>query len=493
MSSSTHEGPSPIGSGTAAEPTAGPSRSAWIALAITGSAFFVVSLDITIVSLALPEIADDFSGTPLATLSWIATGYNIALAALFLVSGRIADVRGRRLTFVTGMAIFVATSALAGLAPNAGFLIAARVLQGAGGALLIPASLALVLPRFPPSHRSVAISLWGALGAGAAAFAPSLGAVLIDLAGWRAVFLVNLPIGVVVIALALRLVPESRDETATGRFDLVGVLTGTAGVALVVLSISRADVWGWGSTTVWASLAAGVVLVVVTVWRSAQHDSPLIDLGMFRIRSYAVAIALSVLFAVVFLAFWFVLPLFFRAAWGWSTLRTGFGLSPGPLLTALLAVPFGSRVDRIGHRRLLALGCVIAGSAFVWWTLTVDAEPAYWTAFFPGTILLGVGLGMAMPTSISAVLRDVPEAGFAAATAMRQTVFQIGGAIGIAVMVVLLPELGAPPQEVVDGYHMVWTLVAVLFVVIAALALLLYPPARPERDHAADAIEGGER
>jgi MFS family permease len=196
---------------------------------------------------------------------------------------------------------------------------------------------------------------------------------------------------------------------------------------------------------------------------------------MFRIRSYAVAIGLSVLFAVVFLAFWFVLPLFFREAWGWSTLQTGFALSPGPLLTSVLAVPFGSRVDRIGHRTLLAVGCVIAGGAFVWWTLFVDAEPAYWTAFFPGMMLLGVGLGMAMPTSISAVLRDVPANRFGAATAMRQTVFQIGGAIGIAVMIVLLPEFGAPPQEVVDGYHTVWTMVAVLFGVIAVLTLALYP------------------
>ena len=230
-----------------------PDRMAWLTLAITGSAFFVVSLDVTIVSLAFPEIASDFSDTSLATLSWIATGYNIALASLFLVSGRIADVRGRRLVFVTGMGIFVATSALAGIAPNAAFLIGARVIQGAGGALLIPASLALVLPRFPPSHRSVAISLWGALGAGAAAFAPSLGALLITAAGWRSVFLVNLPIGVVVIVLALRLVPESRDESATGRFDVVGVFTGTLGMALVVLSISRADVWGWGSAAVWVS------------------------------------------------------------------------------------------------------------------------------------------------------------------------------------------------------------------------------------------------
>lgn len=452
-----------------------PDRMAWLTLAITGSAFFVVSLDVTIVSLAFPEIASDFSDTSLATLSWIATGYNIALASLFLVSGRIADVRGRRLVFVTGMGIFVATSALAGIAPNAAFLIGARVIQGAGGALLIPASLALVLPRFPPSHRSVAISLWGALGAGAAAFAPSLGALLITAAGWRSVFLVNLPIGVVVIVLALRLVPESRDESATGRFDVVGVFTGTLGVALVVLSISRADVWGWGSAAVWVSLGAGLAMLAVTIWRSAHHDAPLIDLDMFRIRSYAVAIGLSLLFAVVFLAFWFVLPLFFRSAWGWSTLRTGFALSPGPLLTALLAVPFGSRVDRVGHRVLLASGCVIAGCAFVWWTLFVDEEPAYWTAFFPGMMLLGVGLGMAMPTSISAVLRDVPQTRFAAATAMRQTMFQIGGAIGIAVMIVLLPELGAPPQEVVDGYHTVWTLVAVLFGVIAALTLALYP------------------
>jgi MFS family permease len=190
---------------------------------------------------------------------------------------------------------------------------------------------------------------------------------------------------------------------------------------------------------------------------------------------------LSVLFAVVFLAFWFVLPLFFRAAWGWSTLRTGFALSPGPLLTALLAVPFGSRVDRIGHRTLLAVGCLIAGSAFVWWTVFVGSEPAYWTAFFPGMMLLGVGMGMAMPTSISAVLRDVPQNRFAAATAMRQTVFQIGGAIGISVMVVLIPELGAPPQEVVDGYHAVWTLVAVLFAVIAVLMLALYPPPEGRR------------
>ena len=297
-----------------------PDRRAWMTMAVAGASFFVVSLDLTIVSLAFPEIAREFEGTSLATLSWIATGYNIALAALFLVAGRLADLRGRRLVFITGMSIFVGTSALAGLAPAAWWIIAARILQGAGGALLIPSSLALVLPRFPPSRRSMAIALWGALGASAAALAPSLGAVLIDGFGWRSVFLVNLPIGAAVIVATLRLIPESRDEDAARRFDLVGVASGTLGVAALVLAISQGDEWGWTSPVVVALGAAGVVLVVHSVRRSLVHPTPLIDVSMFRIRSYAVAIGLSALFAVVFLAFWFVMPLFFRDAWEWSTL-----------------------------------------------------------------------------------------------------------------------------------------------------------------------------
>ncbi len=448
-------------------------------MAVAGASFFVVSLDLTIVSLAFPEIAEEFDGTSLATLSWIATGYNIALASLYLVAGRIADLRGRRLVFVTGMSIFVGTSALAGLAPTAWWVIGARVLQGAGGALLIPSSLALVLPRFPPSRRSLAIALWGALGASAAALAPGLGAVLIDLAGWRSVFLVNLPIGAVVVVAALRLIPESRDETAARRFDLVGVASGTVGVAALVLAISEGEEWGWTSPGVVGCFLAGVALVAHSVRRSAVHPTPLIDTSMFRIRSYAVGIGLTGLFAVVFLAFWFVMPLFFRNAWGWSTLRTGLAISPGPLLASALAVPFGARVDRVGHRRLLVLGSLVAALAFAWWRVFMGVTPDYWVDFFPGTVLLGIGIGMAMPTSISAVMRDVPASVFASATAMRQTVFQTGGALGIAVVVAILPELGASPGAVVDGFRAVWTLVMVLFVVLAALSLALYPPRTP--------------
>src|SRR2546426_4271199 len=227
----------------------------WKVLIVTAVAVFVSFLDVTIVNVAFPDIERDFAGTAQADLSWVLNAYNIVFAALLVPAGRVADLVGRRRMFFVGMLTFVVASMAAGAAPTPELLVAARVLQAAGGAVLVPTSLGLLLPEFPPSKRATATAIWTAAGAVAAAVGPSLGGVLVDAAGWRWVFFVNLPIALVALVPARRVLHEIRDEEAAGLPDLLGSVLLVAGVALLALGIVKGPDWGWGSAGVLASLA----------------------------------------------------------------------------------------------------------------------------------------------------------------------------------------------------------------------------------------------
>lgn len=342
---------------TASPPTE-VSREAWLALAVATSAAFLVVIDVSVVNVALPSIAEDFTATT-TELSWVVSGYNIALASLVLLAGRLADRRGRRKIFILGVIGFLAGSALCGLAPGAGSLIAARIVQAIGGAMLTPASLAMVLPQFPLAKRGVAIGVWGAMGALGAAFGPSVGAFLIEASSWRLIFLINVPIGILVVIAATRLVPESRDETATGPLDLVGVPIGVAGVALVMWGIVRSESAGITDASVLGLIVIGLALIPVVVWRSARHPAPLLDLSLFRSRSFSVATAAFWVYSLGFTAGFLLNSFMLQRLWGMSVLETGFALTPGPIVGAISSAPLGSVSDRIGHRWVVAAGALL--------------------------------------------------------------------------------------------------------------------------------------
>src|SRR3954454_8220859 len=263
----------------------------WKVLLVTGVAVFMAFLDVTIVNVAFPSIKGAFPATSLAGLSWVLNAYNIVFAALLVPAGRLADLLGRRRIFFVGMGLFLAASALCGLAPSAEALIGARVLQAAGAALLVPTSLGLLLPEFPPERRATATALWGAIGGVAAATGPSLGGLLIEWTDWRLVFFVNLALGAAVLVPARRLLVETRDPDRGAVPDALGIVLLAAGVGALSLAIVRAPDWGWSDPRVLGAFAASALLEAAFVWRSMAHPHPVLEFSLFRVRSYAAACA----------------------------------------------------------------------------------------------------------------------------------------------------------------------------------------------------------
>lgn len=424
----------------AATPPGEVSREAWLALAVATSASFLVVIDVSVVNVALPSIAADFEASA-TELSWVISGYNVALASLMLLAGRLADRRGRRRTFMTGVIGFLIGSALCGLAPNVEALIAARVIQAVGGALLTPASLAMVLPQFPLAKRGVAIGVWGAMGALGAAFGPSVGALLIEASNWRLIFLINVPIGALVVVAASRLVAESKDETATGPLDVIGVPIGVAGVGLAMLGIVRSEAEGWLSPSVLGLLAAGLVLIPVVVWRSAHHPAPLLDLSLFKARSFSVAAAAFWVYSLAFTAGFLLNSFMLQRLWGMSVLETGFALTPGPIVGAFTSAPLGSLSDRIGHRWVVASGAALCSASYLWMLVFVGEQQEFVRVFLPATLALGLGVGATIAGLQSAAMSDIAPHQFASANATIRTMQQVGYAIGISVVVTLAADL----------------------------------------------------
>jgi MFS family permease len=303
----------------------------WKVLLVTSVAVFMGFLDVTIVNIAFPDIEASFSDTSLAGLSWILNAYNIVFAALLVPAGRLSDRLGRRRMFFVGIWTFLAASTVCGLAPSVEVLVAARVVQAAGAAILVPTSLALLLPEFPLEQRATATALWGATGGIAAATGPALGGVLVEATSWRWVFFVNLAIGLPALIPARRLLRESRDPNPGPLTDILGIVLLVAGVGLLSLGIVKGQDWGWGSAAVVGSLAAAALALAAFVARSARHPAPVIELGLLRVRSFAVANAGVFLFALGFYAVLLANILFLTGVWGWSVLRAGIAVTPGPL------------------------------------------------------------------------------------------------------------------------------------------------------------------
>ena len=454
-----------VGEGTAVE------RRAWLALAVSTLAALLSVIDISIVNVAFPSIRRDLGATE-AGLSWVLSGYSVAVGAFLLLAGRLADQRGRRRMFLIGVSIFMVGSLCSGLAPSTGFLIAARVLQGVGSSVIGPTSLSMVLPEFPLERRSMVLGIWGASAALGAAIGPSSGAILLDLLSWRWIFLVNVPIGALILVLTPRFVRESRDPDATGRFDLVGVPAGTFGVALVLVAIVQGGGWGYASAPTLVAALLGAALLVYVVVRSARHPSPLLDLRLFRIRSFWSAAAGQVFFTTSFISIILFNTLLLQELWKWSPLAAGFGVVPGPALAAVIGGPVGSLADRVGHRNLLVFGCTAAGLSPAWLWLRVGAESDYASDVLPALLFLGIGVSCTFATFSSLGLREVPSARFGTASATLRTTSTLGFAVGVAVGVAVFDA--ALPQLLV-AFDRVWAFMAVTMFVGAAFCAIACP------------------
>ena len=434
-------------------------------LAVTAVGAFMAFLDVTIVNIAFPSITHAFAGSSLAELSWVLNAYNVVLAALLVPAGRLADLLGRRRMFLAGLALFTASSAVCAAAPTAAVLIAARALQGAGAAVLIPTSVGLLLPAFPPAERATAVGLWSASAAVASAVGPPFGAALIHFGDWRLVFLVNLPIGLFAAALTLRFLSESRDERHGAITDLLGIALVTAGVGLIALGIAQGRQWGWESTAVLASLGGGVALTVLFVLRSLRHENPVIEIGLLRDRGFAAANAATLVFGGAFYALLLCNVLYMTQVWHYSIMQAGFAMMPSSITAALVAGPAGRLADRWGYRVVVIPGLVVyaVGVSLFW--LRVGLRPEYLAVWLPATIVMGAGVGLAFPTLGAAAVSALPPARFATGTAINSSARQIGAVLGIAVLVAIL---GSPaPRQALNAFDQGWT-----FIFLSALAAL---------------------
>jgi len=423
---------------------------------VTALGAFMASLDLSIVNVAFPALEHTFAADSRATLAWVITGYSIVFGSLLVVAGRTADRLGSRRVFFAGLGVFTLGSFLCGIAPSVTLLVGGRLIQGLGAAALLPASLALLLGAYPNERRSQMVALWGGIGALAVATGPSVGALLITGFGWRAAFFVNLPVGLVAWLVGRRVLENSTGTTTRAAPDYLGVVLLGISLAALVLAISQGPSWGWTSPAVLASLGATVALGAVFLVRSSRHPEPVLDLQLFRSRSFSVANLATLLYAMGFFAMLLGNILFLTSVWGYSILIAGLAVTPGPLVVAAVSGPAGKLAGRIGFRPVLLAGFVIFASGLVWYALRVGASRDYLTVWLPGTLVVGFGIGLTFPILSAAAVSSLHPERFAVGSAVNQTARQVGGALGVAVLVVILGTPSSPAQALGAFHHLWW-------------------------------------
>jgi NTE family protein len=443
----------------------------WTVLAITSLGVFMAFLDTTIVNIAFTDIARHFSGTRISDLSWVLNGYTVLFAAALIPAGRIADLIGRKRVFLTGLVVFTVASACCGVAPSAGALVAARIVQGAGAAAMIPSALGLVLPEFPGEQRATAIGLWGMAGALAGAAGTPLGGAVVDLAGWRWVFLLNVPVGVTAIVLGWSLLVERR-EPAGGRLpDLLGAAALAAAVGVLALGIVKGEDWGWAGARTLGSLAAAVVLAVLFVARSARHPAPVMELGLWRVRSFSIANLATLAYAMGFFAMFLCAALFLTTVWRYSTIRAGLAVAPGPTLAGVFGVLAGRLADRRGQRALIVAGQLLVAAGLIWLIVRLDTHPDFLHVWLPAYLVAGIGVGLTLPSLSSAAVAALPASRFATGGAVNNTARQVGAALGVALLIAIV---GRPaPAEALHAFQRGFWFCAACAIACSGIGLML--------------------
>jgi EmrB/QacA subfamily drug resistance transporter len=410
---------------------------AWRALVVGCLGFSLMSFNTTATNLAFGDIQAEFVGTSSAAMSWVASVSFIGLASLLPVSGRLADRLGRRRVFRAGLCTFAVGSVLSAVAPGVVVLIVARLVAAAGGALILPSSLAVILPEFPKERHFRAVAFWSATGPIASALAPGLSALLLAVANWRVLFLVSAPVALVAFAASFGVLRESRASDVQGTLDVLGVVLGTAAVGAIVFAASFGAELGWTNGVIVGSFLAAAVLLPVFVQRCRVHPQPLLNLTVFTLPAVAVANVANFLLNFTSLANWLVWPLFFSRVWGFSKLETGLALLPGPILGGFFTILGGRLSERFGHERLVAWGAAIATVAVLWPVVFLGEEPDYWS-IFPAMALFGTGWSLTNPPLNSGVVSRVAADLYGEVNAAFNTVRNIAAALGIAVAVAVL-------------------------------------------------------
>ncbi len=444
---------------------------------------------LTVMNVAFDALRAEWPDTSTATLGWVLTGYNTMTAALLIAAGRVADVVGRKRTFLVGLVVFTGASVLGAVAPDPALVIASRVIQGAGAALVTPTSLALLVAAYPPTRRSTVLGVWGSVGALAAAGGPVLGGLLVDTVGWRWVFWLNVPVGLLVLAMAWRwLIDDAAPAFDPGSLratipDPLGIGLSALAVGGLALGLAQSGEWGWTDPRTLSALVAGPALGAVVVFRSARHANPVLELGLFRLRSFSVANAVMLLFSIGFSAMILNNVLFLSRVWGYSQAAAGLGIAPSPISAAVVAQLAGRAADRVGPRALIVPGITLFGAAMVYLAFGIGLQPDYWRRWFPAAICFGSGVGLTFTNLPSAAVSQTPPSRLALAGATNGTARAIGTVLGPALVVGLVG--GATGVGAADRFDRVWLAAAAIAALAVAVALGL------PRGSAADAVAHG--
>ncbi len=447
----------------------------WWTLGAMCFALFMIMLDNTVVNVALPSIQRDL-GSSLSGLEWTVNGYTLSFAVLLATGGRLGDIFGRRRAFLTGVVVFAASSAAAGLAPSIGVLVASRITQGIGGALMMPATLSIVTNAFAPHERGKAIGTWAGVSALALAIGPVLGGLLTEHVSWRAIFYINLPVAAAAVTATLFAVKESRDETVGREIDYPGVATLTAGLTALILALIEGNSWGWGSPAIVSLLAGSVVMLAAFFVIERRVAAPIVELPLFASRNFVGTNVIALVVTFAMMSQFFFLAIYMQSILGYSPLEAGVRFLPATLMIVAFAPLAGRLTDRIGPRWLIAGGLTLVTGALYWLT-TIDLGTTYGD-IWPSFTLMGLGMAFVMSPMSTAAMNAVSASKAGVASGILSMNRMIGGSLGVAIIgavfQALAPAGTADPAKFVHAFSAaMWVATGVAFVgVLTAVTTL---------------------
>ena len=459
-----------------------PENKKWWTLGAVSVGLFMIMLDNTVVNVALPSIRTSL-GMSIEGLEWVVAGYALTFAAFMLVGGKLADFLGRRLIFMVGLAVFTGASLACGLAPNGGFLIGARVVQGLGGALMNPATLSIITATFAARERGKAIGIWAGVSAMALAIGPLVGGLLTEHVNWNWIFFINVPIGIIGLFATPIFIAETRDESAVQSLDIPGLAASAIGLFSLTYAFIEASNYGWTSARILGAFAIAAVALVSFALLELHQRAPMLDLSLFRNRTFSGANAAMLFVGLAMFGTFFFVSLYMQNVLGYSPVQAGASFLPMTILIILIAPRAGALTDRVGSRWLVGGGMTLLSGMLFYYT-TLGAQESFW-ALLPGLLLGGVGMGMTMTPVTAAAMSAVPVDKAGVGSAVLNSARQVGGSLGIAVMGSIVASAGS----YLVGFHDALRVGALLCLVGAAVAVTAirkveHPREEPARDAA---------
>jgi EmrB/QacA subfamily drug resistance transporter len=445
----------------------------WWTLVAVAFGLFMIMLDNTVVNVALPSIERSLH-LSVSELEWVVAGYALTFGAFMLTGGKLADLYGRRLIFVAGLVVFTGASLACGLATGATMLIAARVVQGLGAALMNPATLSIITVTFPPRQRGMAIGIWAGVSALALAIGPLLGGIITERANWNWIFFINVPVGALAIAAAYAFISESRDTSQEQRPDVPGLVSSAVGLFALSYGLIEANNYGWTSTRILAAFAIAAIALTAFVLLELHQRLPMLDLTLFRNKTFAGANTVMLLVGFAMFGVLFFVSLYVQQILGYSPIQAGAAFLPWTVLIVLLAPQAGRMSDRAGSRWLVAGGMtVLAGALFLF--SRMSADESYWS-MLPAMILGGIGMSAVMAPVTSTAMGSVPHDKAGVGSAVLNSMRQVGGSMGIAVLGAIVAQsvtgVRPTPDEFLNGFHHALDAAALIVLAGALVAAL---------------------